>query len=72
MPIYEFRCGKCGREFEKLVFSHTGRVTCPGCSSPRVERKLSAFAMKTSSGFKPSSGGGGCGGCTSRNCSSCG
>ena len=71
MPIYEFRCQACGREFEDLVFSAAAAVACPGCSSNRVDRLISIFAARTSSGFTPSTGGSGCSGCSSHNCGSC-
>ena len=70
MPIYEYHCPRCGRDFEKLVFSRTAPVECPSCHNPEVEKKFSTFAHKSSSGFT-SSVGSSCGGCTSTACSSC-
>lgn len=69
MPIFEYHCPGCGRDFEKLVFSATV-VVCPTCQSPQVEKKFSAFALKSGSNFS-SSVGSNCGGCTSSSCSSC-
>lgn len=44
MPIYEFRCRACAREFEALV--RTGDTpSCPACASPRLERLISLFAV---------------------------
>ena len=70
MPIYEYRCKQCEREFEKYVPAAATAVACPACASEQVMRKLSVFGLKTvgalssdmSSGM---SGGGGCcgGGC---------
>ncbi len=71
MPIFEFVCRDCQEEFEKLVRAPSTEVACPRCGSAKVRKKFSAFAAKTSSGFTPSSVGGGCGGCTSHNCGSC-
>lgn len=32
MPIYCFRCVKCGHEFDKLLsIKHEGEVECPEC-----------------------------------------
>lgn len=43
MPIYEYACGDCGREFETLV--RTGVTPeCPACHSHALEKKLSATA----------------------------
>ena len=68
MPIYEYRCAACGKDFERFVQSGGTAVACPACESPEVKRTLSVVAFKTSGGFVPSSmpaGGGGCcgGGC---------
>jgi putative FmdB family regulatory protein len=68
VPIYEYRCKGCDREFEKYVPSATTAVACPACESAQVMRKLSVFGMKTAGTFQPSAmtGGGGCcggGGC---------
>jgi putative FmdB family regulatory protein len=45
MPIYEFHCGKCGKESEVLVRSSDWEGTkCPHCGSTRLAKKLSVFA----------------------------
>lgn len=43
MPIYEYACEDCGREFEALVRSDTVPA-CPQCQSTRLAKKLSVFA----------------------------
>jgi len=43
MPIYEYACHGCGREFETLVRNGTA-PDCPGCGSTDLEKKLSVFA----------------------------
>ncbi len=69
MPIYEYRCEKCGREFETLVMGSNGEkdVCCPGCQSNKVSRQMSGFSCSGGEGgglSLPSMGGGagGCGG----------
>ena len=65
MPIYEYRCDACGKDFERFVQMGATAVACPGCESGNVKRTLSIVAFKTSSGFVPStmsSGGSCCGG----------
>jgi putative FmdB family regulatory protein len=59
MPIYEYRCGDCGRVFELLrpVGADATGVSCPECSSAKVERVLSCFASTPSSGPKGGSAG---------------
>jgi putative FmdB family regulatory protein len=67
MPIYEFKCNKCGRQFEQLCrLSWQGTVSCPGCSSDDLSKVVSAFASPGSG-----SASGGCGGCSGKNCSTC-
>ncbi len=43
MPIYEFKCAKCGNDFEELVRTKGQRVACPKCGSAKIDRKLSVF-----------------------------
>lgn len=43
MPIYEYGCEDCGREFEALVRSDTV-PECPACHSTKLAKKLSVFA----------------------------
>jgi len=56
MPMYEFTCQKCKKEFEELVFGSADDVECPKCGSTKVKRKMSAFAFKSGAKFVPSSG----------------
>ena len=56
MPLYEYRCQKCGKTFEMLRrMQDADRETeCPECRSDEVERLLSTFAT---GGCAPSGGG---------------
>ncbi len=48
MPLYEFRCPKCGHQFEQIVFSSDKeRMKCPECGAPKPERLLSIFSSST-------------------------
>ena len=68
MPMYEFKCVKCGDVFEELIRNSKDNddVECPECGSHDVTRVLSSFAvsMGSSGGSLPSFGssGGSCGG----------
>lgn len=71
MPIYEYRCTECNKEFEYIVFGSDSDVSCPDCEGKKVERLMSACSFKSSGSFTPASGGSGCAGCSSSNCSTC-
>jgi len=67
MPIFDFRCSKCGHEFEELVFG-SDRPVCPKCGGKKLVKQPSAVARK---GKGESGGGSGCSGCSGGSCSSC-
>lgn len=47
MPIYEFYCGDCHRVFNFFArrVHTTAQPACPRCGQPRLERKISRFAV---------------------------
>jgi putative FmdB family regulatory protein len=46
MPIYEYECRGCGREFEQLV--RTGDTpACPSCQSQDLQRLLSLASVSS-------------------------
>ena len=64
MPIFEFTCRKCGKQFEEILSlaeleSETQR--CPACGADKVERNFSLFATGGPSAASGGSGSGGCG-----------
>ena len=48
MPIYEYKCRKCGNDFELLVFKTTV-AACPKCQSQELEQLLTGFAVSSDS-----------------------
>lgn len=44
MPIYEYQCSSCGKEFEILVRGSSPAPQCPECSGTELRKKLSTFA----------------------------
>ena len=50
MPIYEYVCKSCGRQFEMLRLSSNGfkDVACPECGSSKAAKQLSTFAAAVS------------------------
>jgi len=53
MPIYEYECGKCGRQFETLARQNT-KTQCPACGSKTLRKQMSAFAVGGKTGTQPS------------------
>jgi len=51
MPIYEFRCDKCGNVFEQLIFpsDEQENVICPSCGERDTRRLMSSFSCGSSS-----------------------
>ena len=62
MPIYEYACQQCGREFEALVRSSTV-PQCPSCHSGDLEKRLSVFATAASTAQAAPVAAGPCGSC---------
>ena len=49
MPIFEYKCQKCGSQFEHLVIpASTEEAACPKCKSTGkdLEQMISMFATK--------------------------
>jgi putative FmdB family regulatory protein len=76
MPIYEFKCRSCGKEFEELVLNKSAEVLCPSCGKANIEKWMSSFRSKIGGDdfgdFSSSGGAGACGGCTQTSCAGCG
>jgi putative FmdB family regulatory protein len=47
MPIYEYTCMKCNKEFECIVIGSDRSVSCPECNSENVKRQMSACSFKS-------------------------
>ena len=73
MPIYEYICDDCGKQYEQIVLSRKQKVACPSCASGKHTLQLSVFSAhgrSTGNGAtasRESAGGGSCacgaGGC---------
>jgi putative FmdB family regulatory protein len=51
MPLYEFVCDDCRREFELLARTSNWKgAVCPHCQSRRLTRKFSVFAAARGGG----------------------
>lgn len=79
MPIYEYRCKKCGTDFEEIMGTNDPAPACSFCRSEKTEKLLSKACFRSG----PSSGGGaydsgsahspsgGCAGCSGGSCAGC-
>lgn len=69
MPIYEYKCKKCGESFEALVRG-TQKPACPKCGSKNLSKLVSGFAVsvKSSAACKHPGGGGHSHGCCCGHC----
>lgn len=47
MPIYEYHCKNCNKEFELLV-RNSIKPECPKCGNRKLSKKMSAFAVGSS------------------------
>jgi putative FmdB family regulatory protein len=49
MPIFEYACKSCGKEFEALVRPNAEAPSCPACKSTELEKQISLPAVKSES-----------------------
>lgn len=57
MPIYEYQCSQCRKEFERLVFAGDDtKPVCPECHSRDVVKKMSAASFMGSGPGKCATG----------------
>lgn len=79
MPIYEYCCTDCGKEFEEVVLGEA-TVACPHCGSTKVTKLLSCSHFRTGGPIvtgSPSAnaittrGKSGCASCSGGSCSTC-
>jgi putative FmdB family regulatory protein len=65
MPLFEYECRGCGRQFEYLTRAGQSPA-CPSCASAELEKRLSAFAVGaggSSASFSDARPMGPCGSC---------
>ncbi|MEJ2033256.1 MAG: zinc ribbon domain-containing protein [Deltaproteobacteria bacterium] len=72
MPLFDFVCRVCGKEFETLVMG-SDRPVCPHCASTDLEKQVSTFAFRSKGegGQTVTGAGSKCAGCAGSSCSTC-
>ena len=65
MPIYEYTCKSCEKQFEHLQRSikSSEKVKCPECGSTKTARAFSVFAVGAATAKSTSPAPGMCGRC---------
>ncbi|MFO7989899.1 MAG: FmdB family zinc ribbon protein [Thermodesulfobacteriota bacterium] len=78
MPIYEYQCNACQKEFEALVLG-SDTPACPVCSSRDLSRLMSRCGFVSKSAgpggetqVTSSSASSACSSCSAGSCASCG
>ena len=64
MPIYEYRCARCGEKFELFVRSaaqQSAAPTCSKCGSAETRKALSLFGVGEASRSSGASASSSCG-----------
>ncbi len=65
MPVYSFRCRKCGKEYEALVKKAGDKAPCPTCGDKHPQKQFSLIAaLFGRAATRSSDGGCGAGGGT--------
>jgi putative FmdB family regulatory protein len=54
VPIYEYICGSCKKQYEAIVLSAETEVKCPKCGSAKKTLQLSVFAKPAAGNGSPS------------------
>jgi len=71
MPLFEYKCGKCGHAFEFLArSSEDAPRKCPQCGSSSIQRQFSTFSARVDSAGGSSCSDGSCslGSCPTGTC----
>ncbi len=62
MPLYEYECRACGRQFEYLTRAGDSPA-CPACQSADLQKRLSVFAVGANASSPASKAVGPCAAC---------
>jgi putative FmdB family regulatory protein len=70
MPIFEYHCNECDKDFEILILGDQ-EASCPDCTGKNLSKMLSTFSHKSEGEFS-SSKGSSCDTCGATSCATCG
>ncbi len=71
MPLYEFECSDCGKEFEVLVLESDETIRCVSCDSDNIGKQFSTFGLGSSDADLDISGSEDSGCCSQSSCGCC-
>ncbi|MBN2344901.1 MAG: zinc ribbon domain-containing protein [Candidatus Aminicenantes bacterium] len=73
MPVYEYKCRKCGAEFEKFFRSLAAakNVKCEKCGSSQVTKLITCCSVSSRGKGGGSDSSSSCGSCSGDTCSTC-
>ena len=76
MPIYEYMCMKCNKDFEYLVLGSDNSVSCPDCNGNKVKRQMSTCSFKSGGNYSSlsdtaSTSSSSCASCAGGSCATC-
>lgn len=69
MPIFEYHCNECDKDFEILIIGDE-EVSCPECEGRNLRRLVSTFSHKSQGELPKSSSS--CSACSATSCATCG
>jgi len=75
MPIYEYHCNDCDKDFDAFLAHDESPNECRICGGKDIKRKISCFSARTDSYTAcdvSATSKSGCAGCTSGACATCG
>jgi putative FmdB family regulatory protein len=55
MPIYEYKCLDCGKQFEKIVLANE-KPNCDFCNGSKLEKQFSPAGIRTTKSIRKSEG----------------
>lgn len=74
MPIYEYICQECKKEFELIrpMSQADQPIPCTGCGGENVKKKLALFYAQSGGSSLAGTSAPSCGSCSGGSCSTCG